>query len=77
MLYVKPEYTSRPSAFTARHKRTALLAASVTIAVALGAVIGALASGGFAKPEAPRVDVAAQEERKAMQQTIAHMLAKR
>jgi hypothetical protein len=69
----KPAPTSRPFALRARHKRYALLAASVTIAAALGAVIGALASGGSAKPEAPRVDVAAQEERKAMQQTIAHM----
>lgn len=54
-----------------RHKRYALLAASVTIAAALGAVIGAVATGGFAKP--PRTDVAGLEERKAMQQSIAHL----
>src|SRR5512140_1878334 len=35
---------------TARHKRHALLAASVAIAAALGAVVGAVASGGFAAP---------------------------
>jgi hypothetical protein len=73
MLDEKPASTSRPFAFRARHKRYALLAASVTIASALGVVIGSLASGGFAKPEAPRVDVAGLEERKAMQQTIAHL----
>ena len=72
-LYVKPTAAPRASAFTARHKRYALLAASVTIAVALGAAFGALAGGGFAKPEAPQVDVAAQEERKAMQQSIVRL----
>jgi hypothetical protein len=69
----KPAPTSRPLVLRARHRRYALLAASVTIAAALGVVIGALASGGFSKPEAPRVDVAAQEERKAMQQSIARL----
>lgn len=70
----KPAPTSRPFALRARHKRYALLAASVTIAAALGVVIGALASGGFnSKPEAPRVDVAGLEERKAMQQSITRL----
>ena len=55
-----------------RHKHYALLAASVTIAVALGAVIGAVASGGFNK-SLPRTDVAGAEERKAMQISIAHL----
>jgi hypothetical protein len=56
-----------------RRKRMALLAASVTIAAALGTVIGALTSGGFSAgaPQAP--DVTAMEERKAMQQSIAHL----
>lgn len=57
----------------ARHRRTALLAASVVIAAALGAVLGAVASGGFATPTAAPVDVASLEERKAMQQSIAHL----
>lgn len=53
-----------------RHKRYALLAASVAIAAALGGVIGALASGGFSKPE---INVAAQEEGKAMRQSVARL----
>jgi hypothetical protein len=54
-----------------RHKRYALLAASVTFAAALGAVIGAVGSGGFASP--PPVNVAAQQESKAMQQSVARL----
>ena len=52
----------------ARHKHYALLAASVTFAAALGAVVGALASGGYSTPARP--DVAAIEQNKAMQQSI-------
>jgi len=55
----------------ARHKRYALLAASVTFAAALGAVVGALASGGFSAPARP--DVAAVEQNKAMQQSITRL----
>ncbi len=55
----------------ARAKRNALLAASVAIAAAFGAVIGAVTSGGFATPA--RVDVAGLEETKAMQQSISQM----
>jgi hypothetical protein len=62
----KPRFVLRP-----RHKRYALLAASVTFAAALGAVVGALASGGFSTPARP--DVAAIEENKAMQQSIARL----
>jgi hypothetical protein len=61
-----PRFVFRP-----RHKRYALLAASVTFAAALGAVIGALASGGFSPPARP--DVAAVEQDKAMQQSIAKL----
>ena len=57
---------------TARHKRYALLAASVAIAAALGAVVGAVASGGLSTPP-PRADVAGVEERKAMQQSISRL----
>jgi hypothetical protein len=60
----KPRFVLRP-----RHRRYALLAASVTFAAALGAVVGALASGGFSAPARP--DVAAVEENKSMQQSIA------
>ena len=62
----KPRFVLRP-----RHKRYALLAASVTFAAALGAVVGALASGGFSAPARP--DVAAVEENKAMQPSIARL----
>jgi hypothetical protein len=62
----KPLFVLRP-----RHKRYALLAASVTFAAALGAIIGAAASGGFSAPAKP--DVAAVEENKAMQQSIARL----
>jgi hypothetical protein len=54
-----------------RHKRYALLAASVTFAAALGAVIGAVASGGLSAPARP--DVAAVEQNEAMQQSIAQL----
>jgi hypothetical protein len=64
----RPRFGLRP-----RHKRYALLAASVTMAAAIGAVVGAVASGGFASPPAPRVDVAAAEESKAMQQSVARL----
>jgi hypothetical protein len=52
--------------------RNALLAASVAIAAAFGAVVGALATGGFAAPE-PRTNIAGIEQTKAMQQTIARL----
>jgi hypothetical protein len=54
-----------------RHKRYAVLAASVAIASALGAITGAATSGGFSKPAA--IDVAAVEENKAMQQSVARL----
>ncbi len=56
-----------------RHKRYALLAASVTFAAALGAIVGALASGGFSAPAPAKPDLAAIEESKAMQQSIARL----
>jgi len=61
-----PRFHLRP-----RHKRHVLLAASVAIAAAFGAVVGAVATGGFSK--APAVDIAAMEENKAAQQSIAHL----
>jgi hypothetical protein len=54
-----------------RHKRYALLAASVAVAAALGGVIGALATSGS---PAPPVNVAAVEENKAMQQSVARLV---
>ena len=61
----------RRFAIRPRHKRQALLAASVAIAAAIGAITGALTSGGFAK--APPVDVAAVEENKAIHQSVARL----
>jgi hypothetical protein len=57
-------------ALTPRTKRHALLAASVTLAAALGALFGSLATGPVT-PSKP--DVAALEERKAMQQSISRL----
>jgi len=62
----RPRFNLRP-----RHKRHAVLAASVLIAAAFGAIAGAATSGGFARPAA--VDVAAVEENKAMQQSVARL----
>jgi hypothetical protein len=61
-----PRFHLRP-----RHKRHALLAASVAIAAAFGAVVGAAATGGFSRT--PAVDIAAMEENKATQQSVAHL----
>jgi hypothetical protein len=62
----RPRFAFRP-----RHRRYALLAASVAIAAVIGAVTGAATTGGFSK--APPVDVAAIEENKAMQQSVARL----
>jgi len=58
-------------AFRSRRKRYALLVASVAIAAVVGAVTGAATTGGFSKT--PPVDVAAVEENKAMQQSVARL----
>lgn len=54
----------------ARHKVYAALAASVLIAGVAGVFAGVAASGGFKAPATPKVDTAALDERKAMQQSI-------
>jgi cell division protein FtsB len=54
-----------------RHKRYALLAASVAIAAVFGAVVGAATTGGFSKSAA--VSAAGVEENKAMQQSVARL----
>ncbi|MGC2643297.1 MAG: hypothetical protein WA406_16480, partial [Pseudolabrys sp.] len=56
--------------FRPRHKRHALLAASVAIAAAFGVLVGAATTGGFSGPKA--VDVSA-EENKATQQSVARL----
>lgn len=62
-----PRFVIRP-----RHKRYGILAASVTFAAALGAVIGALASGGLAAPPV-QSDVATIAQTKTTQQSIARL----
>lgn len=57
----------------ARHKVYAALAASVLIAGVAGVFAGVAASGGFKVPAASKVDTAALDERKAMQQSIAKL----
>ena len=56
-----------------RQKRHALLAASVAISGAIGAIVGAAASGGFASKPAPQVNVATVDDRKALEQQIARL----
>ena len=53
-----------------RHKRHALLAASIAIAAAFGAVVGAATTGGFSGPKAADVSM---EENKATQQSVTHL----
>jgi hypothetical protein len=61
-----PRFKLRP-----RHKRYAVLAASVAIAAAIGAIVGASATGSFSK--GPPVDTSAVEENKATQQSVAQL----
>jgi hypothetical protein len=69
---VAPAPTSRPRlVLRRRHRRHALLAASVAIAAALGAVIGAATTDGFSSPAA--VNAPGVEENKAMQQSVARL----
>lgn len=69
---VVPKSANRPRfALRPRHKRYALLAASVAVAAVFGAVVGAATIGGFSKPAA--VNAAGVEENKAMQQSVARL----
>jgi hypothetical protein len=54
-----------------RHRRYAMLAASVTIAAAVGVLAGVTMTGGFSKPAS--INVAGLEESKAAQQSIARL----
>jgi hypothetical protein len=62
--------TILPFATRPRHKRYALLAASVTLAASLGAMVGVFAGSGGFRPETPRPAVAALEDRIAIQQKL-------
>lgn len=57
-------------AVRASHKHYAFLAASVTFAASLGAMVGVFAGSGGFRPETPRAAVAALEDRVAMQQKL-------
>ncbi len=57
--------------FKPRHKRAALLAASVAFAAALGVVIGAMAASQFIAPA--RIEAANLSERTAMQRSIGQL----
>lgn len=71
---IAPDPSPRKSfRLRARHKVYAALAASVVIAGVAGVFAGMAASGGFKAPAAPKVDTAALDERKAMQQSIAKL----
>ncbi len=63
-----------PFTISRRMRRNGLLAASVMLAAACGAVIGALAVGSTTQqPPTVRADAAGHEERAAMQKSIAHL----
>jgi hypothetical protein len=62
----RPRLALRPS-----HRRSGLLAASVAIAAAFGALVGSAATGAFSKPGA--LNVAGVEEDKAIQQSVARL----
>ncbi|MBS0247283.1 MAG: hypothetical protein JSR61_11735 [Proteobacteria bacterium] len=61
-----PRFALKP-----RHWRAMRLAASVAIGAAFGAIVGAYATGGLAGK--PQVNAAAQEENKAVQQSVAKL----
>ena len=56
-----------------RQKRQAAMAATVAIAGALGAIVGAAASGAFASKPAPHVNVATFDDHKALEQQVARL----
>ena len=62
----RPRLILRP-----RHRRYVLLAASVAIAAAVGVVVGAVANGGASTPTS--VNVAAADESKVIQQSVARL----
>jgi hypothetical protein len=69
---VDPIAEGRPRlALRPRHRRYGLLAASVAIAAAFGALVGSAATGAFSKPTA--LNVAGVEEDKAIQQSVARL----
>ena len=78
---VEPVAASNPAAWPKanlfnlrpRQKRQAAMAATVAIAGALGAIVGATASGTFASKPAPQVNVATFDDHKALEQQVARL----
>ena len=68
---VEIEEPARRTILKPRHWRTLRLAAAVAIGAGFGAIAGTYFIGGTT--DAPKVDVAAQEEKKAMQQSLVKM----
>jgi TolA-binding protein len=56
-----------------RQKRQAMMAATVAVVGAFGAVVGAAASGAFAPKPVPQVNVATLDNHKALEQQIARL----
>jgi len=67
---IAPAVAVRPLRQMLRRRRMALLAASVTVAAVLGAVIGAVGTASFA---GTHEETAGLQQQKAMQQTIARL----
>jgi hypothetical protein len=67
---IAPATNVIPLRLALRRRRMALLAASVTVAAALGALIGAVTANSLS---GSHVETASLQERKAMQQTIARL----
>ena len=65
------EEPPRRATIKPRHWRALRLAAAVAIGAGFGAIAGTYFTGSFA--ESPKVDVAAQDEKKAMQQSLVKM----
>lgn len=65
------EEPKRRFALKPRHWRSMRLAAAVAIGAGFGAIAGTYLTGGFAEP--PKVEVAGQDDNKAMQQSLDKM----
>ena len=68
---IEIEEPRRRATLKPRHWRAMRLAAAVAIGAGFGAIAGTYFIGSF--NEAPKIDVAAQEEKKALQQSMARM----
>jgi hypothetical protein len=69
--FAKPAFLKMK--LTPHNKRVAVLAASVALAALFGAAAGAIGTNASLAAKKPPVEVAAIDERKAMQQSIAHL----